>query len=277
MTDTSTSPFVFFDGRRREPLPEDDISHHSTVGTTFLANADELLPAVAEVREKFASLTSPDGFRPLPLDVVTVVTRSLQCHRISLPPAHDPIPVAYRANRDDLGPLASLDTKWLAIDRTVEPGTYIVIDLIPHPYPVSGGQYRGKLTRADIIDEARRDAAVLASWYADDHGRCWRAGTPAPVPIVGDGPVEALSAKVRRSIRRTLERRALEMPAVFLAEYPVVFDPLTAECYGSFTPSYDRPESHFLRIWTISDDPEEWDALLDRVRVCASGKVSILP
>lgn len=261
--------------------PDDAPLEEVDAGRSFLVNVDELRPALAETAEMLAGIEVPAGFHPLQLGTLVEIVRSMQLKRQGTGPGGSVarFRLAYRP-RDGYfyGAESVLDQLGMDTGHSIDPRKCVLVLPCAYPSPTAGGNFH-RLSAADVLALALEDAAQVAEWFWDPAtARCWHPSDPHPCPVEDETAGAALlSASVRRSIMRTVRARCEQLPPHLLADAgALVFDPMTAECHGQLVWPPDRPDSHFLRIRTVSDDPDYLAGIEDelaRVRVCRSGRV----
>ena len=285
---TVTSPFVFFDGRHREPLPEDAPEKHEEVGTSFLVDSSDIARVVRQVRHGLSEALPPD-FAPWDAwSGITPTVHDLQVRRTRTDRGGQPQRLSYRPTGVFLDPEETYGQMSLVTGRGPYPRDHLVwIDLVAPSHPRERGynHQRPQEARDEVRSLALADAAALARWCVRSDGRCWQAGTPWPPPLAA--PVlEGLSASVVRKVMRVVRERTERSPlprSVLLDAPSLVFD-TDGTCHGSMYPlaeeHFGRERDTYLRIRCTSDDPDDLDLVetqLRAVRVERPGGRVVMP
>ena len=160
-----------------------------------MISAGEMARPLAAAADELVDTPVPEGFARLETSAIQAVVWHLQTRRTLLAPGEAPIPLCYRPSGAFVAALAAIDTLYLGTGHEPpDPRTLATTPLIGFPYPVSGGQYRGRPSIDDVLRLAQDDTYYLARWFADTGGRTWQAGTPHPPALLA--PVlEALSGR----------------------------------------------------------------------------------
>ena len=221
-----------------------------------------------------------------PLAIREVVHECQKRRQAFSRPGEAPVKLCFRPTDGRFLTSLALDTLWMGTGHDPpDLSTLVVVALQSYVSPVLGGQYVGRPTVDDVAELGLVDVRELAAWYhrAED-GQCWRAGSTWPPPVVDElAAAEALSAVVKRKVMRALNQRIDTLPAAILGDAgPLIFDPLTGECFGGHYPVDPHwlgcPQDHFIRVRLRSDDPGELaviEAQLDSLRLTESGQVLV--
>ena len=199
------------------PWAPEPPAQESVEGRSFLVNATDIARVVAEARTELVDLAVPDGFSPLSLGAITNIVHTLQMHRIRAP--QEPVPLLFRPHSGNFRCAAAvIDTTDAETGRPPpDPRRLVAIDLRPPPPPHWEGRDHVKPGPADVAAIALDDARLLAVWFSDAAERCWRPGQPWPEEEV-DGPLTALSARVKRQISRVIRSVLDDLPRATLAD-----------------------------------------------------------